>query len=181
VFKHKISDAPPKALPDGFAGGFYAMHNFIHTGTWPGYTAAGLTWDIMIPPKGKRRDGGELAFSSTAMGKGTKLAEEAWTFMRWHSGEGGCRQYVKMGFPPIRKSVAEATWLAKKDTPPMPLHPERYFDALPYNMIVFAPPGSWDIWQVLQKYVEMFWDQKITPEEACKKAAEEFRKVIASG
>jgi len=87
---------------------------------------------------------------------------------------------VKMGFPPARKSVAEATWLAKKDAPTMPVHPERYFDALPYNMIVFAPPGSWDIWAVLQKYVEMLWEQKVTPEEACKQAAEEFRKVIAS-
>ena len=182
VYKHKISDIPPKGLPNGFAGGFYAMHNFIHTGNFPGYSAAGLQWDIMVPPAGKRREGGELALNSVGIGKGNKYVEECWAFIKFDTGPGiGGRQNVKMGLPPTRKSIAQETWLVHKDAPEFPAHPERFFDAMPYNMITLAPPGSWDIWGVLQKKVELFWENKITPEEACKQAAEEFRKVIASG
>ena len=181
ITKHKISDAPGKSLEGGFNGGGYAMWNFIHTGSWPGITQAGVKWDVMTPPKGKRQEGGELALDSTAIGKGSKHVEESWSFLKFSSGKEGGIEWVLFNYPPTRKSVAEQTWIPHKNTPEYPLHPERYFDSLPFNMTVFWAPGSWDAWGILQKKVDLMLEDKMTPEEACKQAATEHRDLIASG
>ena len=178
---HKIADAPGKSLEGGFNGGGYAMWNFIHTGSWPGITGAGVKWDVMTPPKGKRLEGGELALDSTAIGKGSKHLDESWAFLKFSSGKEGGLEWVKFNYPPTRKSVAQETWIPHKNIPAYPLHPERYFDSLPYNMTVFWAPGSWDAWGILQKKVDVMLEGKMTPEEACKQAAEEHRQLIASG
>jgi len=157
------------------------MWNFIHTGSWPGITQAGIKWDVMIPPTGQRREGGEMALDSTAIGQGSKHYEEAWTYLKFNSGKDGGTVWVQWGYPPIRKSVAEETWIPHTGTPEYPLHPERYFDSLPYSMAVHWAPGSWDAWGILQQKVDLVLEQKMTVEEACKEAAEEHRGLIASG
>ncbi len=181
ITTHKIADAPGKSLEGGFNGGGYAMWNFIHTGSWPGITQAGIKWDVMTPPKGKRLEGGELALDSCAIGKGSKHIEESWGFLKFSSGKEGGLEWVKFNYPPTRKSVADKTWIPHTDMPEYPLHPERYFDSLPYNMTVFWAPGSWDAWGILQKKIDLMLEGSMTPEEACKEAATEHRALIASG
>ncbi|NLG52164.1 MAG: extracellular solute-binding protein [Chloroflexi bacterium] len=181
IFKHKMADAPGVGLEGGFLGGGYAMWNFIHTASWPQITQAGIQWDVMVPPKGKRLEGGEMALDSTAIGKGSKHYEESWTYLKFNSGKDGGVLWVEWGYPPIRKSVAEETWIPHKGTPEYPLHPEIYFDSLPYNMPVHWAPGSWDAWGILQQKVDLVLEQKLTVEQACQEAAAEHRALIESG
>jgi len=181
IMTHRISDKPGESLEGGFLGGGYAMWNFIHTGSWPGITAAAIKWDIMVPPKGTRIEGGEIALDSTAIGRGSKHLEESWTYLKWNSGKEGGKVWVQVGVPPIRKSVNAETWVPRKDMPDYPLNPSIYFDAMPYNMPVHWPPGSWDAWDILQKRVDLMLEGKMTPEETCNEAAEEMRGLIASG
>lgn len=178
--KHEIADRPGESLEGGFKSGRYGMWNFVHTSQWGGVTAAGLTWDIAIPPMGIRHDGGEFAISGTVVAKGIKYTEEAWTFAKWETGFEGGKQWVRMGLAPNRKSVTQATWAQKKDMPEYPLNPMIYFEAMPYNMIVHAPPGSWDANYAQQRRIDLMWDGKLTPEEVCKQTAEEMRELIAS-
>lgn len=181
IVKHKVSEDPNTSLEGGFAGGGYAMQNFIHTASWPGFTEAGLKWDIVLPPIGNRREGGELALDSSAIGKGSKHYEESWTYLKYISGKAGGTFWVHNGYPPIRKSVAQETWLPHKGTPDYPVHSEIYFDSLPYSMPVLWPPGSFGAWQLLQMKVDLMVEGKLGVEEGCKEAANEVRELIAAG
>jgi len=177
IFKHQMADKPGEC----FNGGGYAMWNFIHTGSWPGITEAGVHWDVMVPPKGARPEGGELALDSTAIGKGSKNVDAAWNFLKYSSGKAGGLVWVAIGVPPIRDSVAQETWIPRKGVPEYPVHPEIYFDAMPYNQPVFWAPGSWDAWDSIQKRVDLMLEGKMTVEEGLKEAAQEMRDLIASG
>lgn len=181
IFEHKIADKPGESLEGGFNGGGYGIWNFIHTGSWPGITEAGVRWDIMVPPKGMRHDGGEIALDSTAIGKGSKNIDAAWTFLKYSSGKEGGLIWVQIGVPPIRESVAQQTWIPHKNMPEYPTTPEIYFEAMPYNMPVHWPPGSWDAWDILQKQVELMLENKVTTADGCAEAAKEMRDLIASG
>jgi len=176
VYAHRIAPRPGFRPEKGFASGVFALSQGGHAGDWYWYRQVeGLEWDVQLLPIGPTgRAGGEFAVDAIGIAKSSLHPEAAWGLMKRVVSVEGIRSHADLGFPPVRKSVAEATMLkgepGKRSQSPQ--HAETLYEALKYAVPIPRHPDFIQVAiQLVQPEIDMMLEGKQTPAEAARRAA----------
>jgi multiple sugar transport system substrate-binding protein len=177
VYTHRIAPRPGFRPEKGFAAGVFALSQGGHSGDWYWYRQVkGLEWDVQLLPSGPNgRAGGEVAVDAIGIAGNARHPEAAWGLMKRVVSVDGIRRHAELGFPPVRRSVAEETIL--KGEPgkraQSPQNAEALYAALDHALPIPRHPDFIEIAiQLVQPEIDMMLEGKQTPEEAARRAAQ---------
>lgn len=183
IYTHHIAPPPGYRPEKGFAAGTLALSQGGHSGDWYWYRQVeGLRWDVQLLPVGpKGRAGGEVAVDAIGIARQSKSPEAAWGLMKKVVSPEGIRKHADLGFPPVRRSVANETLLAGKpgERPNSPQHAEALYEALEFAMPIPRHPDFIEIAiQLVQPEIDMMLEDRQTPAEAGRRAAEAMNRFL---
>lgn len=187
IFEYKFSPSPGFRPQNGFAANNMAMAYGGHLGWWLTYRQIEqLEWDIAPLPEGPAtRDGGELAVDAMGISRDSPVREEAWEFMKFIVSRHSIHEHYKLGYPPVRRSVAEETLLAGEpgSRPEAPQNAEVLYDSLKNARPIPRHPNYIEIaLDIVQPEIDLMLDRGLSAEETARnasRAANAFLEVLA--
>lgn len=170
--------APTPIAQESLGGDLFRTGHVAMTldGSWKVkvYNDAGLNWDVAHPPRHKFRATSVNGTANVIWAK-TKHPREAWLLVKFLSGLEAQRMLAGLGTSiPVRKSVAYSDYFLKGSPP----HKKIFLEAMSYGHDLEFTPG-WLQWtDKLRQILDLLWLDKISVEEALKKATSEVNAVL---
>ena len=176
-----ISPRPGYGPVTRFASGRMGLVYGGHTTFWRIYNRAeDLDWDVALLPKGPvRRHGGEIAVGAFAVTKDCRHPEAAWELVKHLASREGVIAEVRAGGLPSRRSVARELMLGPDRLNDRPPSVEWAFEQIKYSMTIPRSPDYIEIAiEVIQPEIDRMLQGELTPEQACRRAAEAANRFI---
>ena len=176
-----ISPRPGYGPVTRFASGRMGLVYGGHTTFWRIYNRVeDLDWDVALLPKGPaRRHGGEIAVGAFAVTKNCRHPEAAWELVKHLASKEGVIAEVRAGGLPSRRSVAEELMLGPDRLNERPPSVEYAFEQIEYSMTIPRSPDYIEIAiEVIQPEIDRMLQGELTPEQACRRAAEAANRFI---
>ncbi len=177
--KHKVVPEPGQleGVADAFQAGKIAMQ---FTGPWSVISLRDIEsfqWDVTFVPKGPAGRWTRYTGDAYCMWAGTRRVEDAWTFIKWMSGEEASKMNaLAQRAVPARKAIANSDIYIREDTP----WDESVFVRAFEHARVQPITTKWGEMNTLANQVfEKVLLQKITPEMAVRTLDEEIDKMLS--